>query len=192
MNKEPKHYDYVDLIRQLSRSRWGREFEDEEAGQHHMMENPEKMMAWALMEFLNRLSGPPRERGPLLRAPKVTEESGTFPDVEIGDKLYECEDSGDGVRQLVVLWKDADGHCLVAYYGEEITRQFEAEVFYASKYLHSSLEDELRSVADKDRKYHEPELAKAMAIIKDLDSGADLTKYLLSEQEDHDEENGGS
>lgn len=105
---------------------------------------------------------------------KVPVDVKVFDGIDIGDELYFCEDFEGGVIVYTVVKKEENGY-LKVFNHREIG---EVEIIYAIDDMFPTLEEALLCLAEKDIEYHGKRLELAKQVMKDVEEGKDLEKYI--------------
>lgn len=184
------HRSYLRIVRSLSESSWGREFNNDEEADRSLLDDPQKLAAFAtlelvrgLMNFADSIREPqrPRSSNQLLKH----EEATPFPDAAIGDRMYQY-DLDCGLSEHVVVGKDDDGYVEIVEVGPP--REQRKRSRYAGKYDHCTVEAAMREEhayrqSDYNRKLRDREVKLAAA----LENGGDLSVFFASLEAEDEE-----
>jgi hypothetical protein len=113
------------------------------------------------------------EEEPLKGRPEWAE---PFPDAKVGDLLYSCGDTSEGVNEYVVVGVMEGGYIQVALTFDDYLHD-RVYLSWGSDDLFPTPAEALMDQALDDAEYHGKHLALAKKIIKAVKSGGDLTEF---------------
>ena len=102
---------------------------------------------------------------------KRNDNAAVYPNSNVGDCLYTW-DEDDGMVEYVIIDKDADGHCVVAYFSDP-----HAIVSYASKRLCHTRQEAMKTQALASIAYYEKQLAYSRAALAAVETG-DISAFI--------------
>jgi hypothetical protein len=182
---ETMHVNYTDIISEMANDGWGQENGDKKKIKQEIITDPHKLTAYTSLEILRRLNmlgqafqSPAKSSVPSNdRVTKPHELAAIWPEAKIGDYVYGGE-LVDGIDKSIIVKKDEKGHCLTISTGEFE----EGDWLHCPSYAHTdeyrTLAEAIKEAALSDIKYHGKRLAYAQQALADVESGADLTKYM--------------
>lgn len=111
------HVNYTDIISKIATSSWGKDFSSKEQAEKELLADKQALGAFAAVELLRRLEclasslgGRETERdNPRVYMP---DEAAVFPDVKVGDRLFEYS-VDEGMAEFIVVAKDDENHCMM-------------------------------------------------------------------------------
>ena len=175
------HFNFLDVVNSMANPGWGKDFGSTEEAQRHLLESPEKLTAFALVELLSRLealgrsTGPPKED----RVAKIDEDTGRFPDVQVGAMLYRFW-ADEGLDAYVVVRKGPLGECFVVEVTEtDLPPTHRVMGWWMSDTGSTTPEEAMRSEFEQELETCSQRVEffrRALAAISD---GDDLTPYLV-------------
>ena len=109
------HVKYSEIISNIATSSWGSDFSTKEQAEKELLNDKQALGAFAAVELLRRLEclasslrGKKAERNdPRVYTP---DETAVFPDVKVGDRLFEYS-LDEGISEFVVVAKNDENHC---------------------------------------------------------------------------------
>ena len=111
------HVKYSEIISNIATSSWGSDFSTKEQAEKELLNDKQALGAFAAVELLRRLEclasslgGKKAERDdPRVYTP---DETAVFPDVKVGDRLFEYS-LEEGISEFVVVAKNDENHCMM-------------------------------------------------------------------------------
>ena len=185
------HIKFSEIASKISQGGWGTEYKTEEQAAKAILQDKPALQAYATVELLNRLNKIARAAGPdeqdeSHKKVYVPEDPRIWPDVKIGDKVYEGDDL-ENVVELLVIAKDDDNRCLMI-----ATRDFDLRypprVRMASQQTFLTLAEAVRHAANTDLEYHLPKVDLAKRALEAVESNGDLSEYLTEMVADEDDD----
>lgn len=184
------HFSFFKAIRGIANGNWGLSDNSKEDVERHLVENPEKMAAFAIADMLRRLYAafePSRDELRELHYSHLTRSEGARKGdgLKIGDVIFEA-DMECGVSSRIVVGHDSDGFP-VTLYTIESDEDLRARPFYVYGEPCTSQVEALRRAALSDIRYHKPRLEWAQQCIEAIESGGDLTRFIKGNSDAMDE-----
>lgn len=174
------HFTYMDIINRITSGGWGRKHATIDEAEKSLVENPDRLAAFAFVELLHRFNKVAAAVGDSQSTSQLTllkadEDDPVFPDVQVGDNLYTFDDS-DGLCTYLVVSKDEDHHCFVV--DLLYSNQTPLQPFVAGDNAKATPAEALLHQATLDIEYLAPRLKFAQAAVEAARSGDDISEYL--------------
>ena len=174
------HVEFTDAVNGIVRGHWGQGFDTEEDARKALIDKPEELAAYALIELLNRLNAVAKAVGGEIQVNRtelsIPNGARQFPDKEVGDFLYSGSLDED-VCEYIVVARNDDGVCLVIL-ADDFDLNHPQKVCIAYDWLYTTIEELLQSEAESDIVYHGARLEYAKAALAAVKNGEDLTPFL--------------
>lgn len=182
-----RHYQYMDIVEKIASDKtWGRTFESQQEAERHLVDEPDRLMAFTMLQllaafkrFCNAMADDPRTSTWDTFKSKPDDDAGVFLNSKVGDVLWHG-DFESGFYQDVIVAMDDAGHARTcsfgARYGIGKDNAF-VQCDWASKSMFPTLAEAIADVARSDIKYHEQRLKyaqKALSAVQDNEPLDDL------------------
>jgi len=109
------HHAFKRVVNAIGEAGWGQEFTSDQAAQKSLVDSPETLTAFALVELLARLkafAGTTADTRETCEKSEIGKGSKCLPDARIGDILYTFS-LYEGAFKYVVIGKGPKGECFV-------------------------------------------------------------------------------
>lgn len=116
------HQSYTKIVSRIAESTWGQDFKDKESAEKALLNDSQKLSAYASIELLRRLQAVCRAVGKEdnysnSNRVHIDDSAARLPDVSIGQHLFEFS-IDEGMTEFVVVAKGEDDTCLMVMLGD--------------------------------------------------------------------------
>ena len=165
-----KHYRYLDTIRKIARSGWGRDFLTQQDATEDMANDIDKRAAFATVEIVRglhqfALAFAQQHQNESVNLFKPGNNSKRFEGIRPGERLYDAEDGV--ITEFVVLSATEDGLAIVMPLGKE--HYYKPE--WATTWHHRTKKEAIAAWVKSEQDYHSPRLKFAQGLADALASG---------------------
>lgn len=174
------HFNFLETVNGISDG-WGSNFASMNDAQRNLIDNPDKMAAFAALEMLKRFDAVARamrpSTQPTVESRKIpfVEAGKPFPHVKVGEFLW-TGDLWEGIYKCVVLAKNDQQLCMVCVV-DDFDTECPPHIRIADSDYYETEEQAVRAGALDVIEYHGKRYERAKRAIEACDSGADLSEF---------------
>lgn len=189
---EKKHFPFIDIVRRLARSNWGKAFSSPEEAEKYLIDRDLSVIMAATLDMIRKIDrvigalvadreDEKREKREAQRQldDKRPEEAKVFAESNIGDLLYCCWEIETGIERYVIVAKDADNYVRIVCSADDCdySDEYDSRVKWATELFFTSEAAALKYRAERYVEYHKPVLELAKKALSAVKHGDDLYQF---------------
>lgn len=184
MSDEKYHVSYKDAVNKIVDSNWGEQYESIKEASRGLIESPDRLTAYALVELLNRLNSICEAIGGGEKYPPqindrnsqyIDDDSKKFPGKKVGEFVYGMGD--ELPSRYLITAKDEQDYCMVIL-ANDFNLKWPSQISIAGKLLFDTPEESLQYHIDDELKYHLPKIKRVREIETALKEHKDISEFI--------------